>query len=69
MRRDWDERARRNAFLYIASWRKDWNDATFFESGEQDYVQLVVPILEKLQFDPVQEIDGGARLRSWTNDA
>jgi ubiquinone/menaquinone biosynthesis C-methylase UbiE len=51
MRRDWDERARRNAFLYIASWRKDWNEQSFFESGEQDYVRLVLPILQKLQFD------------------
>lgn len=51
MRRDWDERARRDAFLYIASWRKDWDEVSFFESGEQDYLRLVHPILEKLQFD------------------
>ena len=55
MRHDWDERARRNAFLYIASWRKDWNEDSFFESGEQDYVQLVLPILQKLQFDPASK--------------
>jgi len=52
MRRDWDERARRDAFLYVASWRKDWDEASFFESGEQDYLRLVHPILQKLQFDP-----------------
>jgi len=52
MRRDWDARARRNAFLYIASWCNDWDEASFFESGEQDYLRLVQPILEKLQFDP-----------------
>ena len=52
MRRDWDERARRDAFLYIASWRKDWDEASFFESGEQDYLRLVHPILQKLQFEP-----------------
>jgi SAM-dependent methyltransferase len=52
MRRDWDERARRDAFLYIASWRKDWDENSFFESGEQDYLRLVAPILEKLQFAP-----------------
>jgi SAM-dependent methyltransferase len=51
MRRDWDERARRNAFLYIASWRRDWDEKSFFESGEQDYLRLVHPILQKLQFD------------------
>lgn len=54
MRRDWDERARRDAFLYIASWRKDWDEASFFESGEQDYLRLVQPILQKLQFDPTR---------------
>ena len=52
MRRDWDERARRDAFLYIASWRKDWDEKSFFESGEQDYLRLAHPILQKLQFDP-----------------
>jgi ubiquinone/menaquinone biosynthesis C-methylase UbiE len=52
MRRDWDERARRDAFLYIASWRKDWDEASFFASGEEDYLRLVDPILQKLQFNP-----------------
>ena len=52
MRRDWDERARRNPFLYIASWRKDWDERSFFESGEQDYLRVVDPPLQKLHFDP-----------------
>src|SRR5262249_53773943 len=55
MRRDWDERARRDAFYYIASWRKNWDKTSFFESGEQDYLRLVHPILEKLQFDPANK--------------
>lgn len=55
MRRDWDERARRNAFVYIASWRKDWDETSFFESGEQDYLRLVQPILEKLRFAPADK--------------
>jgi ubiquinone/menaquinone biosynthesis C-methylase UbiE len=55
MRRDWDERARRDAFLYIASWRKDWDEASFFESGEQDYLRLVAPVLRKLLFDPADK--------------
>ena len=55
MRRDWDERARRDAFLYIASWRKDWDEKSFFDSGEQDYLRLVHPILEKIQFDPASK--------------
>lgn len=55
MRRDWDDRARRDAFLYIASWRKDWDAASFFESGELDYFRLVHPILQKIQFDPTNK--------------
>jgi SAM-dependent methyltransferase len=52
MRCDWDERARRNAFRYIASWRKGWDEASFFDSGEVDYQNLVVPILQRLALDP-----------------
>jgi ubiquinone/menaquinone biosynthesis C-methylase UbiE len=52
MRRDWDNRARNDAFLYIASWRKDWDEKSFFESGEQDYQRFVEPVLLQLQFDP-----------------
>jgi ubiquinone/menaquinone biosynthesis C-methylase UbiE len=56
MRRDWDERARRDAFFYIASWRKDWDETSFFKSGEQDYLRLVLPILQKLQFEPAGKV-------------
>ena len=35
MRRDWDERARKNARYYIATGREDWTDEAFFASGEQ----------------------------------
>lgn len=47
MRRDWDDRARKNAFHYIASWRKDWNIDSFLASGEEDYGKLVAPVLER----------------------
>jgi SAM-dependent methyltransferase len=52
MRHDWDERARNDAFYYIASWRKDWTEESFFQSGETDYKQLVAPVLQRLQWDP-----------------
>jgi len=52
MRRDWNERARNNAFLYIASWRDDWTEESFFASGEADVKRIVHPILEKLSLDP-----------------
>lgn len=48
MRRDWNERARKDAFLYIASWKDDWNEEAFFASGEADYQRLVEPIVAKL---------------------
>jgi ubiquinone/menaquinone biosynthesis C-methylase UbiE len=52
MKRDWDERARKNAFHYIASWRTDWDARAFFESGEEDYRRLVKPILTEMNFEP-----------------
>jgi SAM-dependent methyltransferase len=45
MRRDWDDRARRNAFHYIASWRREWDRESFLSSGEEDFERLVAPIL------------------------
>lgn len=47
MRQDWDERACKDAFHYIASWRKDWTPESFFESGEEDYQRLVAPVIDR----------------------
>jgi len=52
IRQDWDERARKDAFHYIASWRSDWDLDSFFQSGEEDYQRLVEPILRGFNFDP-----------------
>lgn len=52
MQQDWDERARKDPFFYIASWRKDWNEEAFFESGEQDYDRLVTGALARRGFLP-----------------
>jgi SAM-dependent methyltransferase len=52
MARDWDERARKDAFFYIASWRSDWDEGSFFESGEQDYQRFVEPVLLQAGFEP-----------------
>jgi len=52
MRKDWDERARKDAFHYIASWRKDWNPESFFHSGEEDFQRFVAPVFERCQWDP-----------------
>jgi SAM-dependent methyltransferase len=47
MRRDWDDRARRDAFHYIASWKQDWDIDSFLASGEKDYETLVAPMVER----------------------
>src|SRR6267378_2477521 len=47
MRRDWDDRARKNAFHYIASWREEWDLASFLASGEEDYSKFVPPVLKR----------------------
>jgi SAM-dependent methyltransferase len=58
MRKDWDARARKNAFHYIASWRREWDDDSFFRSGEEDFARLVAPVLQRCGFPA----SGGAML-------
>ncbi len=55
MRRDWDDRARRNAFHYIASWRREWDRESFLSSGEDDFARLVVPILTRYRLPTTGE--------------
>jgi SAM-dependent methyltransferase len=50
MRQEWDARARKNAFFYIASWRKDWDVSDFLKSGEEDYQRFVAPVLDRCSF-------------------
>jgi SAM-dependent methyltransferase len=52
MRQDWDERARKDAFHYIASWRKDWTPESFFQSGEEDYQRVVAPVFDRCRWEP-----------------
>jgi ubiquinone/menaquinone biosynthesis C-methylase UbiE len=52
MRRDWNERAKKNAFHYIASWRKEWDLNSFLASGEEDYQRFVLPVLERCKIAP-----------------
>jgi SAM-dependent methyltransferase len=52
MRQDWDERARKDAFYYIASWREDWKAESFFQSGEDDYQRLVASVFERRGWAP-----------------
>ena len=52
MRRDWEARARKNAFHYIASWKENWDVESFLASGEEDYQQMVAPVLERCHIAP-----------------
>jgi len=52
MRQDWNERARKDAFYYVATWRQDWTVKTFLESGEVEYRKLVQPVLDEQRFLP-----------------
>lgn len=52
MRRDWDDRARKNALYYIESSRTHWDTRAFFESGERDYGAFAEPALANFAFDP-----------------
>ena len=58
MRRDWNERARKDAFLYIASWKDDWSEESFFASGEADYERLVEPTIARLGITPAESAMG-----------
>lgn len=55
MRSDWDQRARKNTFYYIASWRKDWTVESFLQSGEEDYERYVAPVFTRCGFEPQQK--------------
>jgi SAM-dependent methyltransferase len=52
MRRRWDERARKDAFHYVASWRKGWTPEEFLRSGEESYRLFVDPLLSRLGLEP-----------------
>jgi len=52
MRRDWDDRAQKNALFYIEDSQKNWDADAFFRSGEEDYGEFVSPVLAETGFDP-----------------
>ena len=47
MQRDWEARARKDAFHYIASWKKGWDAESFLASGEDDYRRMIAPVLQR----------------------
>lgn len=42
MRQDWDQRARENAFYYVATAREDWTEEDFFASGRQTVQEFIL---------------------------
>ena len=48
MRREWDERARRNARHYIADGQTEWSDAEFWASGEATVAQDILTDMVKV---------------------
>ncbi len=45
IRRDWDERARKNARYYVATAQEDWTDEEFFRSGSAWVEEHVMPFI------------------------
>jgi SAM-dependent methyltransferase len=64
IRRDCDERARKDALHCVATWRKDWTEEDFQNSGEQEYLRLIEPVSNQFQFAAqgasMQEVGCGA---------
>ncbi len=52
MREEWDHRARKNPYHYIASVRDKWPEDEFLLSGEREVRDLVDPYLADAQFVP-----------------
>ena len=48
MRREWDERARENAYHYVASGRETWTLDEFLESGRESVETHIVADLERI---------------------
>ena len=48
MQREWDERARKNAFHYVATGRSDWTAADFVESGRVTVANEILTDMENV---------------------
>lgn len=48
MREDWDDRAQRNAYHFIASGREEWTEEEFYASGRESVQQLIVDDAERI---------------------
>jgi ubiquinone/menaquinone biosynthesis C-methylase UbiE len=64
MKEEWNKRAKEDAFHYVSSFRKEWDDETFYEWGEIQTQRVIDEFLKALNIDPselvVLEIGCGA---------
>jgi len=68
MRRDWDARARKNAFHYIASWRKEWDSESFIAFWRGRFREIGRSGFGALRFACRRQVHAGAWLRRRTHD-
>jgi ubiquinone/menaquinone biosynthesis C-methylase UbiE len=64
MKEDWNKRAKEDAFFYVSSFRKDWNDHFFYQWGEIQTQRVIDEFLKTLNVNPsdlvILEIGCGA---------
>jgi ubiquinone/menaquinone biosynthesis C-methylase UbiE len=64
MKEEWNKRAKEDAFHYVSSFRKEWDDESFYEWGEIQTQRVIDKFLNALNIDPselvVLEIGCGA---------
>jgi len=56
MRNEWDERADKNAFHYVSSFREDWDDESFYRWGEIQTQSVIDNFLKSENADPANMI-------------
>lgn len=64
MKKEWDQRALKNAFHFVSPFRKEWDDESFYRWGEIQTQAVIDRFLKNLRIDPsdlvVLEIGCGA---------
>ena len=56
MRSEWNERAEKDPFFYVSTFRKDWDDESFFEWGEVQTQAVVDGFLREHEFVPSDKV-------------
>ncbi len=58
MRREWNDRAKENAYHWVVSEKQTWDQDAYYEQGRTDIARLVVPFLQSkgLSADKIREL-------------